>query len=112
MCLYFKIIFFLLLVFNIQDSLQTDFLPVLEGLNIKSPYYIADKYDIQYKHLMKYHFQKHEPSMVLYSTKSDADIPKINKEKYLALYKLLEVVKILVQYWSLCFLLSFQLSFF
>ena len=81
MCLYFKIIFFLLQVFNIQDSLQTDFLPVLEGLNIKSPYYIADKYDIQYKHLMKYHFQKHEPSMVLYSTKSAADIPKINKAK-------------------------------
>ena len=89
MYLCFKIIFFLLLVFNIQDSLQTDYLPVLEGLNIKSPYYIADKYDIQYKHLMKYHFQKYEPSMVLFSTKSAADIPKINKEKTFSIVQII-----------------------
>ena len=90
MCLCFNIIFFLSLVFNIQDSLQTDYFPVLEGLNIKSPYYVADKYDIQYKHLLKYHFQKHEPSMVLYSTKSAADIPKINKEKISSIVQIIE----------------------
>ena len=74
MNLCFKIIILLISVFNIKCYLQLDYLPVLEGLNIKSPYYIADKYDIQYKHLMKHLFQKHEASMVLCSTKSAADI--------------------------------------
>ena len=81
MNLCFKIIILLISVFNIKCYLQLDYLPVLEGLNIKSPYYIADKYDIKYKHLLKHHFQKQEASMLLCSTKSAADIPKTNKEK-------------------------------
>ena len=74
------------MAFNIQNSLQLDYLPVLEGLNIKSPYYIGDIFDIQYKHLIKHHSQKNEPSMVC---KCASYIPTANKEKITSVVKII-----------------------
>ena len=67
----------LLLASGIQSSIQTNYFPIIEALNITNPYYIMDTFDFKSKDLIKHHFNKSEFSMLCSSIK---DIPVKNKE--------------------------------
>ena len=72
-----KMINLLLLVLGIQISLQTNYSPIIEALNITNPYYVMDTFDFKSKDLIKYHSNKSEFAMLCHSTK---DVPIKNKE--------------------------------
>ena len=72
---FFVIIDILLLVSNIPNSLQIDYLPILEEFRIKDPYYIVESFNLHHKNLIKHHSQNNELSMVC---KNATEIPIIN----------------------------------
>ena len=72
-----KMINLLLLVLGIQISLQTNYFPIIEALNITNPYYVMDTFDFKSKDLIKHHFNKSDFAMLCHSIK---DIPIKNKE--------------------------------
>ena len=78
MCLPPKIIGLLVVIANIQTSVQNSYLPIINGLNLINPYYIVETFDFQQRNIIKHHSKKSEPSMVCKTAK---DIPMINKEK-------------------------------
>ena len=73
-----KIIGLLVFVANIQLSLQKSYRPIIDGLKLKSPYYIVRNVDFQQKNLIKHHSMKSEFSMIC---KNANDIPTVNKEQ-------------------------------
>ena len=78
MCLPPKIIGLLVVIANIQTSVQNSYLPIINGLNLINPYYIVETFDFQQRNIIKHHSKKSEPSMICKTAK---DIPMINKEK-------------------------------
>ena len=78
MCLPPKIIGLLVIVANIQMSVQKTYLPIINGLNLINPYYVVETFDFQQRNIIKHHSKKSEPSMICKTAK---DIPMINKEK-------------------------------
>ena len=72
---FFVIIDILLLVSNIPNSLQIDYLPILEEFRIKDPYYIVESFNLHHKNLIKHHSQNNELAMVC---KNATEIPIIN----------------------------------
>ena len=58
--------------------MQKSYWPIIDGLKLKSPYYIVGNVDSQHKNLIKHHSMKSEFSMIC---KNMNDIPMVNKEK-------------------------------
>ena len=73
-----KIIGLLVFVVIIQLSLQKSYWPIIDGLKLKSPYYIVGNVDSQHRNLIKHHSMKSESSMIC---KNMNDIPMVNKEQ-------------------------------
>ena len=73
-----KIIGVLVFVVIIQFSLQKSYRPIIDGLKLKSPYYIVGNVDSQHRNLIKHHSMKSEFSMIC---KNVNDIPMVNKEQ-------------------------------
>ena len=73
-----KIIGLLVFVTNTQLSLQKSYRPIIDGLKLKSPYYIVGNVDFQQTNLIKHHSMKSEFSMIC---KNANDIPMVNKEQ-------------------------------
>ena len=74
-----KIIGVLVFVVIIQFSLQKSYRPIIDGLKLKSPYYVVGgNVDSQQRNLIKHHSMKSEFSMIC---KNMNDIPMVNKEK-------------------------------
>ena len=72
-----KIIGVLVFVVIIQFSLQKSYRPIIDGLKLKSPYYVVGNVDSQQRNLIKHHSMKSEFSMIC---KNVNDIPMVNKE--------------------------------
>ena len=88
-----KIIGVLVFVVIIQFSLQKSYRPIIDGLKLKSPYYVVGgNVDSQQRNLIKHHSMKSEFSMICENMN---DIPMVKKKKFKALYKLLLALKIL-----------------
>ena len=79
-----KMINLLILVLGIQNSLQTNYFPIIEALNITNPYYVMDTFDFKSKDLIKHHFNKSEFAMLCHSIE---DIPIKNKEDIQSIIK-------------------------
>ena len=73
-----KIIGVLVFVVIIQFSLQKSYRPIIDGLKLKSPYYVVGNVDSQQRNLIKHHSMKSEFSMIC---KNVYDIPMVNKEQ-------------------------------
>ena len=74
-----KIIGVLVFVVIIQFSLQKSYRPIIDGLKLKSPYYVVGgNVDSQQRNLIKHHSMKSEFSMIC---KNVNDIPMVNKEQ-------------------------------
>ena len=73
-----KIIGLLVFVTNTQLSLQKSYRPIIDGLKLKSPYYIVGNADFQQRNLIKYHSMNSESSMIC---KNANDIPMVNKDQ-------------------------------
>ena len=73
-----KIIGLLVFVTNTQLSLQKSYRPIIDGLKLKSPYYIVGNVDFQQRNLIKYHSMNSEFSMIC---KKANDIPMVNKDQ-------------------------------
>ena len=73
-----KIIGVLVFVVIIQFSLQNRYRPIIDGLKLKSPYYVVGNVDSQQRNLIKHHSMKSEFSMIC---KNVNDIPMVNKEQ-------------------------------
>ena len=74
-----KIIGLLVFVVIIQFSLQKCYRPIIDGLKLKSPYYVVGgNVDSQQRNLIKHHSMKSEFSMIC---KNVNDIPMVNKEQ-------------------------------
>ena len=73
-----KIIGLLVFVVIIQFSLQKSYRPIIDGLKLKSPYYVVGNVDFQQTNLIKHHWMKSEFSMIC---KNVNDIPMVNKEQ-------------------------------
>ena len=73
-----KIIGLLVFVTNTQLSLQKSYRPIIDGLKLKSPYYIVGNVDFQQRNLIKYHSMNSEFSMIC---KNAIDIPMVNKDQ-------------------------------
>ena len=73
-----KIIGVLVFVVIIQFSLQKCYRPIIDGLKLKSPYYVVGNVDSQQRNLIKHHSLKSEFSMIC---KNVNDIPMVNKEQ-------------------------------
>ena len=73
-----KIIGVLVFVVIIQFSLQKSYRPIIDGLKLKSPYYVVGNVDSQQRNLIKHHSMKSEFSMICKNVK---DIPMVNKEQ-------------------------------
>ena len=73
-----KIIGVLVFVVIIQFSLQKSYRPIIDGLKLKSPYYVVGNVDSQQRNLIKHHSMKSEFSMIC---KNVNDIPMVNKKQ-------------------------------
>ena len=73
-----KIIGVLVFVVIIQFSLQKSYRPIIDGLKLKSPYYVVGNVESQQRNLIKHHSMKSEFSMIC---KNVNDIPMVNKEQ-------------------------------
>ena len=90
MCLPPKIIGLLVIVANIQTSVQNSYLPIINGLNLINPYYVVETFDFQQRNIIKHHSKKSEPSMVCENANN---IPVINKEKIQSIIQIANSVK-------------------
>ena len=82
------IIGLLVIVANIQTSLQKTYLPIIDGLNLTNPYYVMETLDFAgQKNLIKYHSKKSEHSMVC---KNVNDISMYEKEKIQSIIQVAE----------------------
>ena len=90
MCLRQKIINFLLLVSGIQNSMQTNYFPIIEGLNITNPYYVMETFEFRSKNVLKHHFKKSEFAMIC---KSSRDIPIKHRKNIQSIVQLTKNLK-------------------
>ena len=58
--------------------MQKSYWPIIDGLKLKSPYYVVGNVDSQQRNLIKHHSMKSEFSMIC---KNVNDIPMVNKEQ-------------------------------